>query len=305
MTSTNPSRVESTTDTEDGDAPEMTKRGVLKKIGVTAAGLTGLSSVSTSAAAFSPPQPQRVCGSDDFSSGDGSRWNTVDIKVIDMTDEFDHKADSIMDGFCDAFEKLENQTTWFGGYRIQLIDIGYVYEGEPGDRSDLEKALDNVGETDSKHYHVVYDGADGGSHHQKDDSDSIWGSDEREISGLGMMWTAPKDATAYVRGPHQALHNYIADSVAHNLTDDAYDDAYDATHALGVETDNYEYHGYFTNGHVRSIMADIRAEKTRFGCTDRTQGPVDSSIAPRDNIYFSDCTKKALYYSALNNRPAW
>ena len=290
-------------ESQSNDLPnQITKRDLLKKASATAVGLTGLTGMSMSGTASKTTLPEYCIG-----GNYGERnWNTVDIVVVNKTSQRSPggPATAVLNGFCDGFEKLYNQCSWFDGYRIRLKDPGGSYNGD-NDRDELKTALDDDGLTDDLHYHVVYDGSlTTGSYHNT--LDSAWGSNRREISGLSLATTNAGMSPPYIRGLHQALHNYIEDEVAHNKTDNKWDDAYDAKHALGVITDTWIQIGR-GGSYVRSIMADQYViEADRLPCRDMGRGGNPGhNTYPSEKILFSDCTKDALYTSALKKRPSY
>lgn len=269
-----------------GEAARLTKRGVLKRVGAAAVGLSGLAGGATTATAHLPVGWRVPCIEGEYTPG-GSH-DSVDVVVVNTTDgEFYTRDEDVFRGFCDGFGKLYESGSWLRGYRIQYRNPGYVFEA-PATESNLRDALAKFGYTNPRHYHVVYPGDLGFGDVEGSLHGGGWNGDGTRVSGLSLATTI--QASPYVRGLHQALHAYIDDSVARDVTGLESASAYDAKHALG--TIEQAPSGEWLN----TIMADVRPSLADRGCV----GTSSYGGFPREHVLFSECTVEALSRSSAN-----
>ena len=217
---------------------------------------------------------------------DGGSTRTMDVDVVDMSGErWTNKGAEVFNGIVDGFQLLHSEVSLIEGSRVTLHDLDHEFTGD-NSWDDLDSALGSQGFDDPKHYHMVYDGqwppSKIGSHHSTaTDDGTIWNDENvKGISGLSLQNTWPLPVSAYTRGFHQLMHNYINETIATEYADS--DDGYTAVHQLGTSQAN-----------IRTIMADIYPHHVTSGDYSgsfwwRWRAPTEGTFA------FSECTLTAI-----------
>lgn len=281
------SRSQSRDASSDSSEPKLKRRDALKRVGIAATGIAGLSATTASTAAG---RNTTECTRGNWDSG-GS-WDSIDVEIVDAANSYQYQDahGKCIDGVCEGLTQLQNQCYWFDGFRVTSYRTGKAYTGS-NDVSSIENFLDRQGLDDDIHYHVVNASFDGSTHNV---GGNAWNPGSRTVSAVSAASTSVHAPTMYVRGLHQMIHMYI--DGAYVQEESGRDDLgnYDATHALGT---------YDSSEGCRSVMADRNAyiSKAESGnCSG--DDPYWKATAPQSvsDIYFSDCTKDALRRSAYD-----
>lgn len=225
--------------------------------------------------------------------GNGST-RSMDIDIVDLSsDRWDGKGTAVFDGIVEGFQLLHDELRPVDGFRVRRFDVDGEFTGD-NSWTDLDRALEQHGFDEPKHYHVIYDGRllpskIGSYHSTKTADDTMWHErDRRGISGLSLSTTRFTLSNAYTRGLHQSLHNYINDEIALDYADS--DNGYDAVHELGTSTAD-----------VRTVMADTYPHRTLNGvCSD--PDCLFFCRPSEGNLTFSECTITAIEESIRANQ---
>lgn len=306
----------------------VSRRGVLQQTGVLAGGIAGLPTVTGGASAQSADLTFQETVTFGFpAETPGEQWNDVHVDVIAHPDtDFPN---SLYDALQTGFEQLYHALgDWFAGCKVRCYELDY--DLDPDDRvASMAAAFDDLSESTVESYGLrnfdrLYHFSspptklDVRNETQSPrNGASPWAADSgRPISSIGdanhhLNELETGHNNYQVRAFHQALHKFVDPQKAIDITGlDAEDvddppHGYDAQHTLGTVDEEGR----------RTVMADLALVSNDIPGYDGKDGYEDEAKAggvcgsdhwgttswPRlGDLRFSECTKAALRYTALD-----